>query len=107
MVIAFSGDIKTGKSFLLNYCLRYLYAKDTWTDDEESPLEGFDWSNGPQITTTGLQMWSEPFIIDLPSSEKVAVLLIDTTGVDGLTFVTKNLYHAICHGPTTKFCTCL
>jgi hypothetical protein len=42
----FSGDFRKGKSFLLNFLIRYLEAGGAvdWLDrDRERPLKGFTW----------------------------------------------------------------
>jgi hypothetical protein len=42
-----------------------------WLGDEDTPLEGFSWRGGSERDTTGILMWSEVFVVDLPSGEKV------------------------------------
>jgi len=34
-------------------------------------LKGFDWRGGATRHTTGMLMWSEPFLMSLPSGEEV------------------------------------
>lgn len=110
-VVAVVGAFRTGKSFLLNFFLRYLRANvsdedtsDAWMISEGEELaegnmnEGgwsmveeaeirreasFQWRGGEQRQTTGIWMWSEPFIRESKASkgEKVAVLLMDTQGM--------------------------
>ncbi|GLH08990.1 Uncharacterized protein GBIM_14143 [Gryllus bimaculatus] len=86
-----------GKSFLLSYMLRYLRAWESagagsgsssragagveWLGDAEQPLaEGFEWRGGAELATTGLVLWSRPFLRAAPGGEQVAVLLLDTQG---------------------------
>lgn len=106
VLLSIAGDFRKGKSFLLNHILRYLQAGD----DEAAkkavfnigsapfnnlPLNGgFHWRPGAERDTTGILMWSEPFVIKkkIPVSgvqtrstsgfktEEVAVLLMDTQG---------------------------
>ena len=51
-VISVTGAFRTGKSFLLNYLLRYLTAiekeesEDQWLGDFDQELEGFKWRRG-------------------------------------------------------------
>ena len=39
--------------------------------DEEEDLTGFPWRGGADRETTGIMMWSKPFLIRLPSGEQV------------------------------------
>lgn len=83
VVVSVAGAFRKGKSFLLDFFLRYLNSynvSDQWLGDENVPLEGFSWRGGAERETTGIWMWSEPFEITTPSNEKVAVLLMDTQG---------------------------
>jgi atlastin len=109
-VVAVVGAFRTGKSFLLNLFLRYLRSSQdsdlsqAWMLSEgEELLEGnmneggwsvvdsdairkemsFAWRGGQQRQTTGIWMWSEPFIrtTSATNSEKLAVLLMDTQGM--------------------------
>lgn len=83
VVVSVAGAFRKGKSFLLDFCLRYLNAQPSsdWLGDDNSPLEGFPWRGGAERDTTGILMWSEPFPVKLPESgEEVVVLLMDTQG---------------------------
>ncbi|XP_062577328.1 atlastin-2-like [Saccostrea cucullata] len=82
VVVSVAGAFRKGKSFLLDFFLRYLNAQGhpNWLGGDESPLEGFTWRGGSERETTGILMWSEPFICKVPSGEEVAVLLMDTQG---------------------------
>ncbi|CAG2055101.1 unnamed protein product [Timema podura] len=51
-----------------------------WLNNKTAPLEGFSWGGRSKRETTGLLMWSNPFLIPLPSGEQVAVVLVDTQG---------------------------
>lgn len=44
----------------------------TWLSDESKELTGFIWQGGSVRITTGITIWSEPFVITLPSGEKVS-----------------------------------
>ncbi|CAL8082920.1 unnamed protein product [Calicophoron daubneyi] len=82
VVISVAGAFRQGKSFLLDFFLRYLNSKgsEDWLGNPNTPLNGFPWRGGSERFTTGILLWSNPFIITLPSGEEVAVLLMDTQG---------------------------
>ncbi|KAG9344313.1 hypothetical protein JZ751_010982 [Albula glossodonta] len=82
VVLSVAGAFRKGKSFLLDFMLRYMYNKtsDSWLGGNEEPLTGFTWRGGCERETTGIQLWSDVFVVDKPDGSKVAVLLIDTQG---------------------------
>lgn len=41
---------------------------------ENEPLKGFDWRGGAGRHTTGMLMWSEPFLMSLPDGEEVRLI---------------------------------
>lgn len=93
VVVSIAGAFRKGKSFFLDFCLRYLHAKGSsnWLGGDEEPLIGFPWKGGADKYTTGIVMWSEPFIVYLPAlAEEVAVLLMDTQGVFDSTSTVKD-----------------
>ncbi|EMP36573.1 Atlastin-2 [Chelonia mydas] len=51
-----------------------------WIGGNNEPLTGFTWRGGCERETTGIQIWSEVFVIDKSDGTKVAVLLMDTQG---------------------------
>lgn len=92
-VVSVVGAFRTGKSFFLDFLLRYLHnlEEEDWmlvgdtlegkiTDDSSFKLGGFGWRAGSDRTTTGIWLWSRPFIV-LKDGEKVAVLIMDTQGM--------------------------
>jgi len=84
-VISINGNKRTGKSFMLNFFLRYLYAqkkkgKNWISDSDANSISGFEWRGGSEKHTVGIWMGSEPFIIKSKSGEDVAILLLDTQG---------------------------
>jgi len=81
-LVSIAGDFRKGKSFLLDFFLRYLRAKDDkyWIGKDDEPLRGFDWKGGATRHTTGMLMWSEPLMHSLSSGEEIAVFLMDTQG---------------------------
>ncbi|KAG8228439.1 hypothetical protein J437_LFUL003916 [Ladona fulva] len=96
VVVSVAGAFRKGKSFLLDFFLRYMHAnyrvagklvdpepcgEDDWMGPEDKPLEGFSWRGGSERDTTGILIWSEVFLAKLPNTkEEAAVLLMDTQG---------------------------
>ncbi|XP_072491935.1 atlastin-2 isoform X1 [Notamacropus eugenii] len=82
VVVSVAGAFRKGKSFLLDFMLRYMYNKSSpsWIGGNNEPLTGFTWRGGCERETTGIQVWNEVFVIDRPDGTKVAVLLMDTQG---------------------------
>ncbi|XP_062256567.1 atlastin-2 isoform X1 [Platichthys flesus] len=81
VVVSVAGAFRKGKSFLLDFMLRYMHSQsDSWIGGDDEPLTGFTWRGGCERETTGIQIWSEVFVIDKPDGSKVAVLLVDTQG---------------------------
>ncbi|KAI6189118.1 Guanylate-binding protein [Aphelenchoides besseyi] len=80
-VIGVAGKFRKGKSFLLNFFLRYLrYVADGSPADEdwlerEPTLQGFSWHGGFERDTNGIPFWSETL-----SCQELVVLLMDTQG---------------------------
>ncbi|EDO43003.1 predicted protein [Nematostella vectensis] len=82
-VVSVAGAFRKGKSFLLDFFLRYLDRKDScddWLGGETEALEGFSWRGGSERDTTGILMWNKPYICKRPDGEEVVVLLMDTQG---------------------------
>jgi atlastin len=83
VVVSVAGAFRKGKSFLLDFFLRYLNhdGAANWLGAPDEKLTGFPWRGGSERFTTGILMWSEPFIVRIPQTgEEVAVLLMDTQG---------------------------
>uniref|UniRef100_UPI00398E8A46 atlastin-2 isoform X1 n=3 Tax=Pristiophorus japonicus TaxID=55135 RepID=UPI00398E8A46 len=82
VVVSVAGAFRKGKSFLLDFMLRYMYNQnpDTWLGGDDEPLTGFTWRGGCERETTGIQVWSEVFVINKSDGNQVAVLLMDTQG---------------------------
>ena len=99
-VVSVVGAFRTGKSFLLSWFLRYLnyhYTSDVAKEQEQESTtkkmlwyetfeslgndQGFQWRGGEERNTTGIWLWSEPFMITKSNGEKLAVLLVDTQGM--------------------------
>ncbi|XP_055700129.1 atlastin isoform X2 [Phlebotomus papatasi] len=87
VVVSVAGAFRKGKSFLLDFFLRYMYStyvqqtrtKD-WLGGDTDPLKGFSWRGGSERDTTGILMWSDIFLHDFPNGQKVAIILLDTQG---------------------------
>ncbi|XP_015776547.1 PREDICTED: atlastin-1-like [Acropora digitifera] len=73
-VVSVAGAFRKGKSFLLDFFLRYLDREGTfadWVGGETEALEGFSWRGGSERDTTGILLWSKPYIKTLPNGEEV------------------------------------
>ncbi|XP_012159508.1 atlastin-like isoform X2 [Ceratitis capitata] len=88
-VISVAGAFRKGKSFLLDFFLRYMYAKyvhhklddgNGWIGEDDEPLTGFSWRSGCKRETTGILIWSDVFLHDYSDGRKVAIILMDTQG---------------------------
>uniref|UniRef100_A0A3Q2YII4 Atlastin GTPase 2 n=1 Tax=Hippocampus comes TaxID=109280 RepID=A0A3Q2YII4_HIPCM len=81
-VVSVAGAFRKGKSFLLDFMLRYMYNRqnERWIGGDDEPLTGFTWRGGCERETTGIQVWSHVFVADEPGGGQVAVLLVDTQG---------------------------
>ncbi|CAG9800754.1 unnamed protein product [Chironomus riparius] len=95
VVFSIVGSFRKGKSFFLDYCLRFLYAhyssvnnpqppsgSSNWMGEPNAPLKGFSWRSGRDRDTTGIVMWSDIFLHTIEKTgEKLAILVIDTQGL--------------------------
>lgn len=81
-VVSVAGAFRKGKSFLLDFFLRYMRANGSsdWLGDEDVPLQGFSWRGGCERDTTGILIWNEVFKVKTPTGEQMAVLFMDTQG---------------------------
>uniref|UniRef100_A0A2A4K8V3 GB1/RHD3-type G domain-containing protein n=1 Tax=Heliothis virescens TaxID=7102 RepID=A0A2A4K8V3_HELVI len=97
-LVSVAGAYRGGKSFMLDFFLRYLNANRAsqlsgeWLGSEDDPLSGFHWRGGCERDTTGIHLWPHPIITTLDSTgEKVVVLLMDTQGTfDSETTIGQN-----------------
>uniref|UniRef100_A0AC35TWW8 Major sperm protein n=1 Tax=Rhabditophanes sp. KR3021 TaxID=114890 RepID=A0AC35TWW8_9BILA len=86
-VVSVAGAYRKGKSFLLNFFLRFLKAAQNgvevcdghWMKTDHS-LQGFSWKGGSVRDTTGILVWSEPFMLKDKNGEEIVVILMDTQG---------------------------
>ncbi|KAF9807108.1 hypothetical protein SFRURICE_018531 [Spodoptera frugiperda] len=87
VLLSVAGAYRKGKSFLLDFFLRYLDhtynngdGGGEWLGTEDEALKGFPWLGGSERHTTGIHLWSQPFKATTSSGEKVVILLMDTQG---------------------------
>ncbi|KAI1280666.1 Atlastin-2 [Halotydeus destructor] len=84
-IVSIAGATRKGKSFMLNFFIKFLNVKG-WTDptgwlgDPDTPLQGFSWRGGVDRDTSGILLWSVPFVMRNPDGEDVCLLLMDTQG---------------------------
>lgn len=89
VVVSIAGPLRKGKSFLLNFFLKYLdaqYAKHDISDwlgetNKDTKIQGFKWRSGRFPETTGIWMWSKVYTHDFQNGDKVAIILLDTQGI--------------------------
>uniref|UniRef100_G3MKI6 GB1/RHD3-type G domain-containing protein n=1 Tax=Amblyomma maculatum TaxID=34609 RepID=G3MKI6_AMBMU len=83
-VISLAGDFRKGKSFMLCFFLRYLYnsGSPVWLGSPSDPLRGFKWRSGCDRHTTGILIWDEVFLVNTSQEKELAVLLMDTQGIN-------------------------
>uniref|UniRef100_A0AC34QAN8 GB1/RHD3-type G domain-containing protein n=1 Tax=Panagrolaimus sp. JU765 TaxID=591449 RepID=A0AC34QAN8_9BILA len=84
-LVSVAGAFRKGKSFILNFFLRYLTWKESGQENTDwltsaDKLEGFSWRGGSERETEGILIWSKPFIIKDKNGEDVVVFLMDTQG---------------------------
>ncbi|KII74178.1 Atlastin [Thelohanellus kitauei] len=88
VIISVAGAFRKGKSFLLNFFVRFLtYVSlhgftntQEWLGDSEQPLSGFPWRGGSERETTGILLWAQPFVLKHANGDEIVVLLMDTQG---------------------------
>jgi len=81
-ILSVAGAFRKGKSFLLNFMLRYLESQgsEEWLGEQDKDLSGFHWRGGMERDTTGILMWSKVFLVKTDLGKEVAVALVDTQG---------------------------
>ena len=94
-VVSIGGALRKGKSFMLNFFIRYLAHLEAkqhhteglshdsydWLGNHKKSLTGFKWRGGSKPATVGILMWSEPFVIRTNDRKEIAVLLMDAQGL--------------------------
>ncbi|KAF1394516.1 hypothetical protein PFLUV_G00001130 [Perca fluviatilis] len=72
VVVSVAGAFRKGKSFLLDFMLRYMHRQSgSWVGSDDEPLTGFSWRGGCERETTGILAWSEVFVVEKPDGCKV------------------------------------
>lgn len=85
-IISIAGAFRKGKSFILNFFLRYLKAdpeqqvNGNWLNMEQEVNDGFEWKNGCHAHTSGILIWPEIFY-QTNEGRRIAIILMDTQGV--------------------------
>ncbi|KAL1430802.1 hypothetical protein MTO96_014667 [Rhipicephalus appendiculatus] len=82
VVVSVAGAFRKGKSFLLDFFLRYMrnQGQADWLGDPTAPLKGFSWRGGCERDTTGILVWDEVFLVTTTQGQQLAVLFMDTQG---------------------------
>jgi atlastin len=83
-----AGEFRKGKSFILNFFLRYLThyfggnnSSMDWLDPDFPLASRFSVKRGSSTHTKGILLWSKPFLVRNPQTgEEIALLLMDTQG---------------------------
>jgi len=89
-IVTVAGAMRTGKSFLLDQMLRHL-SKEHKTEVSEIS-KGFPWKGGMTRYTSGVHLWTDPFLVQNSMGEEMAVFLMDTQGTfDHKTTVKENM----------------
>jgi atlastin len=84
-VITIAGTYRQGKSFLLNFIIRYLenISDPNWLENETNLDEGFKWAYTTNRITHGIHIWHKPYIVT-HNGKKIAVILLDTQGTNDI-----------------------
>ncbi|XP_076803853.1 atlastin-1-like [Clavelina lepadiformis] len=83
LIISITGAMRKGKSFLLNLLIIFLESEmdnRCFSDDTKEIPQIFPWKKGQDRVTSGIWIWSKPYMITGQDDKKVAVLLMDTQG---------------------------
>ncbi|CAJ0949689.1 unnamed protein product, partial [Mesorhabditis belari] len=84
-VISIAGAFRKGKSYMLNFFVNYLESLSEGKDGvewltAETPLDKFHWRSGSKRDTSGIFLWSQPFILRDKHGDEIVLLLMDTQG---------------------------
>lgn len=61
--------------FSIFFLLQQELELEEWITDDDM-VEGFLYKPGPKRSTTGIWMWAEPILIDVPNGDRYAVILV-------------------------------
>ncbi|KAL7018734.1 hypothetical protein ACKWTF_010887 [Chironomus riparius] len=100
VAVSIIGAFRKGKSFLMDYALRFMYGNyksvaypdnplnntANWMGEPEEKLRGFSWRGGVQRDTSGVILWSDIFLHEAvdkknKKNKKLAIVLMDTQGL--------------------------
>ncbi|CAO1440961.1 unnamed protein product [Diamesa tonsa] len=95
VIFSIMGEFRKGKSFFMDYCLRFMYATyksvgymtnqvsdpSGWLGESAAGLKGFTVKTPYRNGGFGLTMWSDVFLYDKPDGEKIAIVLMKTDGL--------------------------
>ncbi|XP_052715327.1 atlastin-1-like isoform X2 [Crassostrea angulata] len=81
VIISITGAFRKGKSFLLGFFIKYLEAQESVWLKENDKIKGFEWRGGTERVTSGILIWSKPFLCQDKFGKRFAVLLMDTQGI--------------------------
>ena len=79
-IYCISGNFRSGKSFILGLFLQFFHNNGSadWID---RPVQhSFKFSNSADGVTSGIWIWSEPFIRKDKNGKEVAIFLMDSQG---------------------------
>ena len=79
-IYCISGKYRSGKSFLLGLFLQYLQNNGSVDWIDRHVQHSFKYSNSDKGVTSGIWMWSKPFIRRDKNGRQVAVYLMDSQG---------------------------
>jgi atlastin len=86
VIISINGKFRKGKSLMLNFFLQFLQSQNrqrvpvpsNWFQPQ-SVGRAFNWRGGAEAETNGINIWSEPFFVNV-NGQETAILLMDTQG---------------------------
>lgn len=81
VIISITGAFRKGKSFLLGFFIKILEAQESVWLKENDKIKGFEWRGGTERVTSGILIWSKPFLCQDKFGKSFAVLLMDTQGI--------------------------
>jgi atlastin len=66
----------------INYPANPLTNPTNWMGASDMPLTGFSWRSGTTRDTTGITVWNDVFLHEVPATgEKLAIIVMDTQGL--------------------------
>ncbi|KAL1483264.1 hypothetical protein MTO96_050258 [Rhipicephalus appendiculatus] len=92
VVISIAGAYRQGKSFLMNFLLRYMHrqGRQNWLGGPREPLRGFGWKHSRERQTSGIRLWSEVFLVRTSSYAEYDIEYVTWAVLVCSTKVTRN-----------------